>query len=246
MFEYVKDYGLKPARAYTKRTQTQRILLHMTGGGVSETVLGIHAYHISKGHKGIDYNICVERDGTVVWGRGLEYCGGSVNNSNARTKGMNDTSVAIVALGDFEHEKMCSAQLEGLKRIVRDVAKYYGITEIKGHYEVAGRDYTDCPGKYFPLDAIRSYAVSGTTQPTESNVPVLTRNLKRGMKGDDVKQAQQRLTKHNAQPGSVDGIFGSKTEAATKRFQQARKNEGRDIGPVDGIIGPKTWAILWE
>ena len=66
------------------------------------------------------------------------------------------------------------------------------------------------------------------------------------MKGDDVKQAQQRLTKHNAQPGSVDGIFGSKTEAATKRFQQARKNEGRDIGPVDGIIGPKTWAILWE
>ena len=61
-----------------------------------------------------------------------------------------------------------------------------------------------------------------------------------------MRQAQERLEKHLAQPGKIDGIFGERTEAAVKRFQQARKNEGRDIGAVDGIIGPKTWAILWE
>ena len=82
-----------------------------------------------------------------------------------------------------------------------------------------------------------------------ASVPELTRNLKLTspmMRGDDVRQAQERLEKHLAQPGRIDGVFGNSTKEAVIRFQQARKNEGRDIGEVDGVIGPKTWAILWE
>ena len=82
-----------------------------------------------------------------------------------------------------------------------------------------------------------------------ASVPELTRNLKLTdpmMRGDDVRQAQERLEKHLAQPGKIDGVFGNSTKEAVIRFQQARKNEGRDIGEVDGVIGPKTWAILWE
>ena len=60
------------------------------------------------------------------------------------------------------------------------------------------------------------------------------------------RQAQERLEKHLAQPGRIDGVFGNSTKEAVIRFQQARKNEGRDIGEVDGVIGPKTWKILWE
>ena len=243
MFEYVKDYGLEPQKAYTDRKETQRILLHMTGGGEAETVQSIHAYHISKGHKGIDYNVCVLKDGTVVWGRGLTACGGSVNNSNAETKGMNDTSVAIAAMGDFEHERMNGVQEAALKRVVRDVAQYYGIREILSHSEAAGAGYTDCPGRYFPLNAVREDALGGT------GVPVLARNLLRKspmMRGEDVTRAQQRLAYHHADPGSIDGIFGDRTKAAVLRFQRARAQEGRDIGAVDGIIGQKTWAILWE
>lgn len=155
-FDYVKDFGLKPARAYVKRKSTQRIILHHTSGGASETVQGIHAYHISRGHAGIDYNICVLKDGTVVWGRGLDYAGGSVNNSAAASRGYNDTSVAIVALGDFERNQMPAAQKEALKRVVRDVAQHYGITEIIRHKDVAN---TDCPGKFYPFDEIKSYAL---------------------------------------------------------------------------------------
>lgn len=120
MFEYVKDYGLKFKGTLVPRKSTKRILLHETCGGPLETVLGIHAYHLSRGHKGIDYNICVEKDGGVVWGRGLEYCGGSVNNSNISTKGMNDDSVAIVALGNFDIDQMPEAQKDGIKRITRE------------------------------------------------------------------------------------------------------------------------------
>ena len=256
MFEYVQDYGLKFKGALVLRKRTVRILLHHSEGGDAETVQAIHNYHLSKGHKGIDYNICVERDGTVVWGRGLAYCGGSVNNSNAKTKGMNDDSVAIVALGDFERNAMPDAQKEALKRVTRDVAQYYGIMEIKGHNEVAGKDYTDCPGRYFPLDEVRAYALGSreeTPMPAqpETNVPVLVRNLKLTdpmMRGDDVRQAQERLEQHKAQPGKIDGVYGRNTKAAVIRFQQARIAEGRDLGSAgaDSVIGPKTWAILWE
>ena len=135
--------------ALTPRRATKRILLHHTSGGDAETVAGIHAYHLSKGHKGIDYNICVERDGSVAWGRGLTYCGGSVNSSAALTRGMNDDSVAIAVLGDFEHSHMPKAQADALFRVTRDVAQYYGLAEIKGHSEVAGRSYTDCPAGIF-------------------------------------------------------------------------------------------------
>lgn len=103
-------------------------------------------------------------------------------------------------------------------------------------------------------DAILSIAGGVAQNPTtppaaSSNVPELTRVLKRTsplMRGDDVRQAQERLEKHLAQPGRIDGVFGNSTKEAVIRFQQARKNEGRDIGEVDGVIGPKTWKILWE
>jgi N-acetylmuramoyl-L-alanine amidase CwlA len=86
-------------------------------------------------------------------------------------------------------------------------------------------------------------------------VPALPRNLKYKspmMRGDDVLQAQQRLERHHASPGKIDGVFGRNTEAAVKRFQQARIDEGRDVGcryngnKPDGKVGINTWAILWE
>ena len=257
MFEYIKDYHLQFNGALTPRRATKRILLHHTSGGDAETVAGIHAYHLSKGHKGIDYNICVERDGSVAWGRGLTYCGGSVNNSAALTRGMNDDSVAIAALGDFEHNHMSKAQADALFRVTRDVAQYYGLAEIKGHSEVAGRSYTDCPGRYFPLDEVRSYATGGLEEEKgqaaepEADVPKLARNLKLAsplMRGGDVQAAQERLAYHKAQPGNIDGIYGEKTRAAVIRFQKARIAEGYDLGTTgaDGVVGPKTWAILWQ
>lgn len=56
----------------------------------------------------------------------------------------------------------------------------------------------------------------------------LTRVLKPGCKGDDVKELQKALKI------SVDGIFGNDTETAVKKFQ---KSHGLK---VDGIVGKKT------
>lgn len=257
-FSYVKDCGLKPARAYTKRKRTDRILLHHFGS--SSTLEGAHSYHIGRGHAGIDYNIVVLADGTAVWGRGLDFCGGSVNNSNAKTKGYNDTSIAIAVQGDIEHHVMPQAQKDALFRIVRDVAQYYGFTradQIVGHDEAAGPGYTDCPGRLYPLKEIKEYALgkSAAVPPVIAQPPIthptLTRNLRLTspmMRGDDVKQAQKRLDRHLVDVGGIDGIYGPATKAGVVRFQKARIAEGRDLGTAgaDGVVGPKTWAILWE
>lgn len=106
-------------------------------------------------------------------------------------------------------------------------------------------------------DAILSIAGGVTPNPVtppepSADVPELTRVLKRGCKGEDVRQAQERLNHHKANTGKVDGVFGTNTYNAVVRFQQARINEGRDVGcryngnKPDGKIGELTWLILWE
>ena len=63
------------------------------------------------------------------------------------------------------------------------------------------------------------------------------RTLKKGMKGDDVRELQKLL---NAAGDNlvVDGDFGKKTLAAVKDFQKRKSLK------VDGIVGEKTIAAL--
>lgn len=51
-------------------------------------------------------------------------------------------------------------------------------------------------------------------------------------------QTVQYLLAARGHPVTVDGIFGPKTDAAVRAFQQ-----GRHL-TVDGIVGPNTWSAL--
>ena len=64
--------------------------------------------------------------------------------------------------------------------------------------------------------------------------------IRRGSKGDDVREAQTILYNLGYGLGSygIDGDFGKATEAAVKEFQ-------RDHGLTqDGVVGPMTWDAL--
>lgn len=65
-----------------------------------------------------------------------------------------------------------------------------------------------------------------------------SRNLKKGSTGSDVRELQTKLNSLGYDCGKVDGIFGTKTLAAVKRFQQANKLA------VDGIVGKNTFKKL--
>ena len=62
--------------------------------------------------------------------------------------------------------------------------------------------------------------------------------LKKGSKGEAVSRLQGGLAQLSYDPGAADGIFGGKTEAAVKAFQEDSGLE------VDGIVGDATWAAL--
>ncbi len=62
--------------------------------------------------------------------------------------------------------------------------------------------------------------------------------LKMGSSGSQVRTLQTKLNNWGYNAGKVDGIFGSNTREAVKRFQ--RKNGLA----VDGIVGAKTAAAL--
>jgi peptidoglycan hydrolase-like protein with peptidoglycan-binding domain len=64
--------------------------------------------------------------------------------------------------------------------------------------------------------------------------------LKKGAKGQAVKDLQEALTALGLKPGAVDGVFGKQTEDAVKAFQKLRELE------VDGIAGPITWLNIDE
>jgi TP901 family phage tail tape measure protein len=68
-------------------------------------------------------------------------------------------------------------------------------------------------------------------------VSSIAATLKRGSKGNDVKKLQQVLNKLGFNAGSVDGIFGPKTQAALQAFQ--KKNGISQTGVLDAATKAK-------
>jgi hypothetical protein len=140
-------------------------------------------------------------------------------------------------------------QMDAYRRGVAAILKHIGAQPIMaaGHLEyalpvgrksdpsfsVGNRDQRIAAMKQFRADVA---AIMGGTAPAPVPIPATDDKnrptLRRGAKGDLVKQLQTKLGL------SADGAFGPGTEAAVRQFQ-------RDHGMVpDGIVGPKTWAAF--
>ena len=64
--------------------------------------------------------------------------------------------------------------------------------------------------------------------------------LQSGAAGEAVRELQIALQETGQDPGPIDGVFGSQTEAAVKAFQAERGIT------VDGVVGPITWRNIDE
>lgn len=264
MFEYMESINLTPARAYTKRKITTAIVLHHFASDA--TVQSVHEYHISKGNKGIDYNVVVLLDGRVIEGRGLAYEGG---HTQAKY-GYNARSIGIACQGNFEVREMPEVQKASLLRLVQDcLAAYPTITEITPHKDISA---TSCPGRYYPLAEVQSLlgaatdnkqiikglqaalnaaagaklAVDGivgakTTAAVKQNL-LRYRPWKTKTKGAYVKWVQQRLLAKGYSVGAsgADGVYGKNTADAVREYQQDAQLT------ADGIVGINTVMALVE
>ncbi len=77
-----------------------------------------------------------------------------------------------------------------------------------------------------------------TTAPAAAALPAPATALKPGDQGAQVKRLQRALKSLGYAAGAVDGDYGTATEAAVKRFQEASKLT------ADGVLGPKTLQAL--
>lgn len=86
------------------------------------------------------------------------------------------------------------------------------------------------------VDTTSNAPQSPTTSEKASSDDFNYPTLKKGDKGESVKALQRLLLKKGYDPKGIDGDFGNNTEAALKKFQQAKF--------VDGIAGELTWKEL--
>ena len=95
---------------------------------------------------------------------------------------------------------------------------------------------------------VRSIGMSGWTHYAipvglygEGEIPVeiIKPTLRKGSRGDMVRELQDTLQTLGYDPGAADGVFGVRTYNALVSFQT---DAGLD---PDGVCGPKTWAALY-
>lgn len=116
------------------------------------------------------------------------------------------------------------------------------ITVIEGNYSQSVKRRTlSVNGKYIRGYGVPKYdaekkAEEKTT--TKGDYTMEMRNLKKGCKGDDVRALQILLNGRGYSCGNVDGDFGSKTDAAVRKYQKAKGLT------KDGIAGKKTMGSL--
>lgn len=99
------------------------------------------------------------------------------------------------------------------------------------------RHALDVNGQYIRGFITPDFASAATPEPKTKawvELPV----LRKGVNGGHVKTLQILLNKYNKAGLAEDGNFGSKTLAAVKAYQKARKLT------VDGVVGALTWGKL--
>lgn len=164
------SWGARASRGCSSNTSKNKIAIHHTvtgrtlNGSYVRQLRQIQSFHMdSRGYCDVGYHFLVTADGSRFEARPISYLGAHVG-------GVNTGNVGISLVGCF-HPSGCGgmggttppeAILNGAARVVRTVARHYGIaidsSHVKGHRQWAGG--TACPGDRVvdKLGTIRSRA----------------------------------------------------------------------------------------
>lgn len=131
---------------------------------------------------------------------------------------------------------MTAEKLVEISNVVKDFgASLKTLTEIRTELIKKPSEVDD------EIDILGGF-IPGQTKKVKADLEELERTINRGMRGDDVKKLQERLKQLGYDIGEtgVDGIYGPKTQAALKKFQE-------DYGlAIDGIYGKLSHAKMSE
>ncbi|OJF16363.1 MAG: hypothetical protein A6D91_11925, partial [Bacillaceae bacterium G1] len=155
-------------------------------------------------------------------------------HAGSGTGNQQSIGVEICVNRDGDYEKAIQNAVWLVKKLMTD----HGIpvSRVVPHQHWTGKN---CPRNLLPrwqefIAAVQGKEASQVTQPlTWTGQP-----LRRGDRGTAVWDLQNMLKYTGFDPGTIDGVFGAKTEASVRAAQKAHGLV------VDGIAGPKTYAAL--
>ena len=116
-----------------------------------------------------------------------------------------------------------------------------GLGAFKGHAIHQYSSKGQLPGYGGDLDLDIAYMTPAAWDKYAKADPALMKVkpvLRKGNRGEEVRELQQRLNASGYSCGKADGIFGQKTLEAVTAFQADRGLA------VDGVVGAKTWNEL--
>ena len=151
-------WGASPPTGAYVRHQISRITVHHSAIVLRNNrkapaqLRAFQADHQSKGWPDIAYHLLIDRHGNVYQGRPL-WAAGDTNTSYDPTG-----HLLVLALGNFEVQKISSAQLNATVNVLAWACTRYGIapSAIRGHRAYAS---TACPGAHF-----QRYITDGTVR----------------------------------------------------------------------------------
>jgi N-acetylmuramoyl-L-alanine amidase len=134
-------------------TPTHIILHHsLTKDGQVVNYNAIWRYHTYiKGWRDIGYQIIIENQR----GRVNTLLGRMLNETGAHCIGLNQKSIGICMIGNFDIEPPSINVLSKCRRVCRSLMEIFNIPaeRVQGHREYA--NYKSCPGSLFDLDIFR-------------------------------------------------------------------------------------------
>lgn len=146
---------------------------------------------------------------------------------------LNDTYHTAVYLGGGQIVQASSSENGGK----------FGIPGDQTGREIHIRDYYDYSRGWNVIlrypDKTESYLDGKQAYDPGGRFMIELRELKKGMKGEDVKALQILLNARNGAGLTIDGNFGAATEKAVNDY--ARKH---GLTPIDGVAGKKTFDKL--
>jgi len=84
--------------------------------------------------------------------------------------------------------------------------------------------------------------VTTSTVAATPALPAISRDLKEGSDGDDVRMLQTRLAELMFAPGPIDGVFGRSTVQAVWAFEKLVMKTPRS--KATGVVTPQMWEVL--
>lgn len=233
---YRDGFGARPIgrlETWLHHSVTTHLKADATAAEERAEVRKIESIGQTRFNGGISYTFLVFPSGRV-------YAGTNIDRIGAHTKGHNTAGAGICIVGNYQNTAPTAAQEKAIADLLKHgVAQgWWAKTKLNGgHRDVAA---TACPGnKAYPrIPNINALAAKGASSSAAKPAPAKNPVLAYGSRGAAVGRLQRFLANVGMNPGPIDNIFGAKTQAAVRRYQQAVRIV------VDGIVGAETWGKI--